>query len=214
MKNLIFFLIILLTLLLISGSIETNPVPCHSKKTNLSFAVWNLDSIPARSFARIPLIETFQATYDFDVFGVCESLLNNEILNEDIFINGFSPDPFRADKASHLRSGGVCLYFKEGLAIKERLDLQTIPETLVAEITLNRKKIFFIHSYCHPNLISSDFDAYINSLEQIYECISKENPAVTILTGDFNARSPLFWDHDTENIVHGRQSAPMSPKSA
>ena len=35
-------------------------------------------------------------------------------------------------------------------------------------------------------------------LEHIFECINKENPAVTILTGDFNAKSPLFWEHDTE----------------
>ena len=28
------------------------------------------------------------------------------------------------------------------------------------------------------------------SLEHIYNCISKENPAATIITGDFNARSP------------------------
>ncbi len=54
-----------------SGTVVVNPGPA-SKNTKLSFAVWNLDSIPARDFARIPLIETFQATYDFDIFGVCE----------------------------------------------------------------------------------------------------------------------------------------------
>ena len=158
-----------------------------------------MDSIPARDYARIPLIETFQATYDFDIFGVCESLLDDKIPNEDIFINGFSPDPFRADKPKNIRNGGVCLYFKEDLPIKERCDLELLPETIVAEVKLNKKKIFLVLSYCHPNLASSDFDDYTNSLEHIYECIGKENPAVTILTGDFNAKSPLFWVHDIEN---------------
>ena len=59
-QNLIFFIIVLQILLTISGT-EVNPGPDQSKK-NLTFAVWNLDSIPARDFARIPLIETFQAT--------------------------------------------------------------------------------------------------------------------------------------------------------
>jgi len=199
MKNLIFFLIVLHILLIVSGTVEINPGPDRTKKSNFSFAVWNLDSIPARNFARIPLIETFQATYDFDLFGVCESLLDKNILNEDIFINGFSPDPFRADKLEQSRNGGVCLYFKKDLPIKERKDLQFIPETIVAEIKINRKKIFLVLSYCHPNLTSDEFDAYTNSLEHIYKCIRKENPAVTILTGDFNARSPLFCDHDIEN---------------
>ena len=35
-------------------------------------------------------------------------------------------------------------------------------------------------------------------MEHIYECIRKEGPTVTILIGNFNARSPLFWEHDTE----------------
>ena len=198
LKNALFFIIVLQILLIISG-IEANPGPALSKKNKLSFAVWNLDSIPARDFARIPLIETFQATYDFDLFGVCESLLNKGIAKEDILVNGFSPEPFRADKPENVRNGGVCLYFKENLPIKERCDLEILPETIVAELKLNRKKIFFVLSYCHPDLSSTEFDEYVKSLEHIYECINKENPTVTILTGDFNARSPLFWENDAEN---------------
>ena len=198
-KNLIIFFTVLQILLFSSGTVEVNAGPDKSKKTNLSFAVWILDSIPARDFARIPLIETLQATYDFDIFGVCESFLNNDVSNEDILIRGFSPDPFRADKPVNTRNGGVCLYFKEKLPIKERIDLEIIiPETIVAEVKLNRKKIFFVLSYCHPNLSSAEYDVYVKSLEQLYERINKENTAVTILTGDFNAWSPLFWKGDME----------------
>jgi hypothetical protein len=57
-------------LLVLSVTVELNPGPVKSKKSNFSFAVWNLDSIPAREYARIPLIETFQSTYNVDIFGV------------------------------------------------------------------------------------------------------------------------------------------------
>ena len=40
---------------------------------------------------------------------------------------------------------------------------------------------------------------YMRLLENIYESIRKENPSVSILCGDFNARSPLFWEADSEN---------------
>ena len=193
-----FFIIVMKSLLILSGTVEINPGPV-TKKTSLSFAVWNLDSIPGRDYARIPLIESFQATYEFHIFGVCESLLNEDIPNDDIYINGFSPPPFRSDKPENSRNGRVCLYFKDNLPIHERHDLETLPETIVAEIKLNRKKIFFILSYCHPKLSTTEFEEYSKSLEHIYGCISKENPAVTILTGDFNARSPLFWESDIEN---------------
>ena len=51
------------------------------------FSIWNLDSLPARDFARIALIESLQATYDFDFFGVCDSMLTGHISNDDILIS-------------------------------------------------------------------------------------------------------------------------------
>ena len=126
-KNLAFLLIVISTLLILAG-VEVNPGPTSPKK--LSFAVWNLDSLPARDFARIPLIEAFQAQQNLDFFGICESALTSEISNEKIFIDGFSPDPIRADKADDTRNGGVCLFFRENLPVKSRPDLASIPERL------------------------------------------------------------------------------------
>ena len=40
---------------------------------------------------------------------------------------------------------------------------------------------------------------YMNPLEKIYDSIRKENPFLSILCGDFNARSPAFWEGDVEN---------------
>ena len=142
-KNVCFLVVVLQMLLLISGSVEINPGPPPPRLNNLSFAVWNLDSLPAREFARTPLIETLQSTYNFDLFGVCESMLNSNVPNSDIFINGFSPDPYRSDKAANVRNGGVCLYYKESLPLKRRSDLEKLPETIVSEIKLKRKKVFF-----------------------------------------------------------------------
>ena len=80
---------------------ELNPGPLTSNKS-LSFAVWNLDSLPARDFARIPLIEGLLNSHDFDMFGVCESMLTENISNEDILISGFSPEPFRSDRSDDM----------------------------------------------------------------------------------------------------------------
>ena len=45
---------------------------------------------------------------------------------------------------------------------------------------------------------SNDFEEYTSTLEHIYLLANHENPSMIILTGDFNAKSPLFWDNDTE----------------
>ena len=104
-------------MLFISGSVEINPGPPSPKEKELSFAVWNLDSLPVRDFARIPLVESLQSTYD--IFGMCESMLSDSISNEEIFIDGF---PL-------ISSGQTKL-----------LTLEILSETIVAEINLNRKK--------------------------------------------------------------------------
>ena len=189
---------VLMSLLIISGFVEINPGHNNESTRRLSFAVWNLDSIPAREYARIPSIETLQAAYSFDLFGVCESSLRPDIPNEDICSGGFPPEPFRSDKAINTRNGSVCLYYKENLHIKRMVDLELLNETIVAEIKINRDKCFFVLSYRHPNQLTSKVYEYIKSLENIYDRIRNEHPTVTIISGDFNARSPVFWEGDAE----------------
>ena len=153
--------------------------------------VWNLDSIPAREYAIIPLIETLQATYSFDLFGVCESSLSPDISNEDICIGGFSTGPFRSDKPATTRNGCVCLYYI--LIIKRRADLELLKETVVEETTLNRDKCFFVLSHRHPNQLRNEIDNYIKSLENIDDnIIRNKNPSVTVTQRILMSGRPCF----------------------
>ena len=85
------------------------------------------------------------------------------------------------------------------MPIKQSHDLQKLPETIVAEIKLNRKKLFFVLSYRHPNVSNNEVVTYMNRLGEIYDSIRKKNPYVTIFCGEFSARSPAFWEGDSEN---------------
>ena len=40
---------------------------------------------------------------------------------------------------------------------------------------------------------------YMNELEKIYESTRNENPYVSFICGDFNARNPVFWEEDSIN---------------
>ena len=59
-KNFRFKLQIAKMLLISSGSVETNPGPKQPAQSSLSFALWNLDSLPARQ----PVIESLQSVYN------------------------------------------------------------------------------------------------------------------------------------------------------
>ena len=89
---------------------------------------------------------------------VISYLVINVIPNEDILINGFSPEPLREDKPENSRNGGVCLYFKENLQIKERHDLESIPETIAVDAKLN-----------HPDLPPIEFDEYMNTFTNVFK---------------------------------------------
>ena len=119
--------------------------------------------------------------------------------NEEICIEGYSKEIYRNDHPSNTKTGGVCLYFREGLPIKRRTDLELLQEMIVAEITLARKKIFFITVYRSPSQNSEQFEEFINKLQMTLDWVRREGSHSLVLTGDFNCRSSQWWDDDVEN---------------
>jgi len=79
------------------------------------------------------------------------------------------------------------LYHKNDLPVKNCIDLQ-IPNTIVAEISISKKKMFFITSHRKPSQSNPEFSTYCDHLDSIFDKIALENPFKTIITGDFNAK--------------------------
>ena len=99
------------------------------------------------------------------------------------------------------------MYYKEHLPIINRTDLvNNIDETLVCEIRLRNKKIFIVLSYRPPsNSTVNQISEYCNKLSSLIETIRIAKPAAVVLRGDFNVRSPLFWDHETLENAAGKK---------
>ena len=156
---------VIMMLLTSSGTIETNPGPPFN---NINFGVWNLDSLVARDGVKKSFIEGLDSSYNFDLFGICESYLTNNVDDSELKICGFSEAPFRADCTYAARPrGGVCLYYKEHIPIIERKDLEIIDETIVAEIKLKNKKVFYILSYRPPSKSSVvEINDYCSNLQK------------------------------------------------
>ena len=92
------------------------------------------------------------------------------------------------------------MFFKENIPLKRRADLELLEETIVVEVSQkNNKKLFFIVSYRHPNISSEEVDTYFSNLNTIIERVNDEKPKAIILTGDFNAKSPIFWENDVDS---------------
>jgi len=66
--------------------------------------------------------------------------------NDDVFIEGFSREIYRSDHVNNIRSGGVCIYYREGLAVHRRKDLELLNEMVSVEVNIARKEILFLFS--------------------------------------------------------------------
>ena len=92
------------------------------------------------------------------------------------------------------------MYFREGLPIKRRTDLEILQEMVVAEITILRKKIMFVAADRSPSQNNEQFKIFTDKLQIMCDHLQGERPYSIIMTGDFNGRSSQWWGEDIENL--------------
>ena len=121
-------------------------------------------------------------------------------------------DGYTFHKANHpqnVKRGGVGLHVKDSLPSKNRPDLATLPECVVCEIQLNRKKYFSVVIYRSPSQNQNEFDNFTINFELLLSKLHAENPFCVIITGDFNCLSTQWWANDIENN-EGRLFEPIA----
>ena len=148
-------------LLFLAGDTESNPGP--QTENCLRFFHWNLNSICARESIKIPLMEVYNSVHLFDIMALSETMLDQSVKNEDIFIQGFSREIFRSDHPSNTKTGGLRIYFREGLPIKRRNNYEILQGAVVAEINFLRPKLLFVAIYRSPSQNNEQFKTNYNS---------------------------------------------------
>ena len=138
-------------------------------------------------------------THDYDVICLSEIFLNSTNSNDDERINIKGHNLLRVDRPSNKKRGGVCMYYKEHLPIIKRDDLCTLKECLVMEIRVDQKKFFFSCLYRSPSQKQDEFEEFYNDLNLLLFNINDVNPTLSVITGDFNAKSSRWWSRDKDN---------------
>ena len=177
------------------GDVQPNPGP---HPDNFRFAHWNPNSLPAHGFIRVSLLESYSKIYNCHLIGVSETALKNNIHNAKIEIEGYTP--IRNDLEEGESHGGVLVYHKSDLPTKHRTDIQNNPNTIVLELSISKKKIFYVLVYRKFSQTQSDFDNFIENLSEIFHKINAENPFCTIFSGDFNAHLAEWYNGDKSDI--------------
>ena len=128
----------------------------------------------------------------------CETSLNDTVDLPDEMLENYTF--VSCNNPSNTRRRGVGLFYKNDLPVKIRTDL-SFEESIVIEVVLGRKKVFFTFIYKSPSYCHGipEFELFLNNFEALYENIKKDNPFAVFFAGDFNGHSQLWWNNGDTN---------------
>ena len=158
------------------------------------FCHWSLNSISAHNFIKIPQ-KTYIATHRLDVICLLETYLDSSISNDDDNLETPGYDLFRTDHPSNIKRGSVCIYCRNSLTLKI-LSIQNIYMSINFEIRIGGKLGRFISLYCSPSQSQDDFESFENNFELNIDTATPNNTFLTVVLGDFNAKSNLWFKGD------------------
>ena len=107
----------------------------------------------------------------------------------------------RADHSSNTKRGAVCLYYKVHLPIIRRDDTSNLKECLVTEITVKNERYFLTCLCRSPSQNREQFQSFCDSLDILMNNSKSLNPAISIITGDFNGKFSKWYSFDTSDNI-------------
>ena len=123
-------------LLLLHGDVEANPGP-NKKYKPFTCCHWNENSLTAHNMVKLSSTATYNTILKYDFISISETCLDSSRRTHDrvILINGYNL--IRADH--HNKRGGVCIYYRESLAV-QLVETNYLSECLLCEVSINNKK--------------------------------------------------------------------------
>ena len=74
----------------------------------------------------------------------------------------------RSDHPSNVKRVGVCIYYKESLAVCI-VNITSLTECLVFEVTIQNKKGFVAVVFRSPSQSTSEFESFLSGLEDLLD---------------------------------------------
>ena len=160
-----------LLLLLLCGDIESQPGPTNNSefktlisKKGIKFCHQNIRGL----YGKIDKVREILLLYNFDIFSLSETSINEDFHNEFFDILGHSF--IRRDRKSG-QGRGVGLYIRDGINFARRLDLENDEtESLWAEIRLKNIKPFIFGTIHNPpdssKHLSKNFNFFLSKTLQ------------------------------------------------
>ena len=176
-------ILFLVLLLLSQGEIEVNPGPKRKLSKPLC-CHWNVNNILAHN--KLSLITAYNTVQKYDIICISETYLHSSLNENLLLIPGYHL--LRADHPDNLKKGGVCLYYKENLSLRQT-ETPYFSQCVLCELTIENK-VGYVAVIDHSPIQSvNEFDDFLLNFEKLLNQISQLKLSFLVILGDFNARS-------------------------
>ena len=113
-----FYNVFLSILILKTGDIELNPGPQKHSHSYFSCCHWNVNSLATENYSKVLALKACNSIYKYDFICISETFLDSSFESDDknFMLEGYNL--IRSADPSNTKRGGVCIYYKECLAVR------------------------------------------------------------------------------------------------
>ena len=169
-----FYYLIHGTSLLLHGDIETNPGPSKKYKP-FTCCHWNVNSLTAHNMVKLSSIIAYNTIHKYDFICISETFLDSSVPTDDRELSSNGYNLIRADHPSNNKKGGVCIYYRESLAVQV-VKIDYLNECLLTEVSIGNEKGYIAVLYRSPGHDSLEFHNFILNFEKMLSDINSFNP--------------------------------------
>ena len=127
---------------------------------------------------KIDEMRTIVTECNFDIMGICETFLDDNVADNEICIEGYTT----VKKTRNRHGGGVILYIKEGIQYNEITNLAgSEVESVWANIQCDKQQLALGIMYRPPSSNHAYLKSMLDQIDNVYSC--NEN---VMLMGDLN----------------------------
>ena len=128
-----------------------------------------------------------------DITCISKTYLNSSVNENLLLIPGYHL--LRANHPENLKKGGVCLYYKEHLSLRQ-IETPYFSQCILCKLTIQNKIGYVAVVYRSPSQSVNEFDDFLLNYEKFLNHISQLKSSFLVTLGDFNARSRSWWCED------------------
>ena len=145
------------------------------------------------------MIEAYNSNHRYDFICISETYLDSSVPADDKELAMEGYNLIRADHPNNVKKDGVCICYKESIAVQV-IDISYLSECILCEVTVDNKKGYIAVLYRSPSQTSTAFNNFLINFEKLLQEINTFKPDFSLILGDFNARSKSWWKNDINTI--------------